>query len=186
MKQIKCQECGKQLSKKARICPHCGTSTKYKTRIATPIILAIAIIIISVALVLVYLAYRKQLYMGVMYSYTTSKNDYSYIYGYEFKDDNTYTYLISESDIKAITEELNNNNYEYISSKYTKSIIINGKYTKSKNKLYLHEDNTNNKYKCDIIGYEKIKCEDNIYSFDRKEQVKIKDYLKSLKKEREM
>ena len=182
MSKIKCKECGKQLSAKARVCPNCGTSTRYKTRIVIPIISIISIIIIIIILVLLYFAFRKQLYINVMYSYTMSKNDFVFTYSYNFKNDNTYSYVIAESDIKAIKEEMQkNNDMEYLHNKYTKTTFINGTYTIEKKKIYLKENDTRKSYECDIVGYDKIKCDNTIYSFDRNEQIEINEYLKSWK-----
>lgn len=182
MSKIKCRECGKQLSAKARVCPHCGTSTRYKKRIVIPIISIIAIIIIIIILVLLYFAFRKQLYTDVMYSYTASKNDFVFIYSYNFKNDNTYSYIIAESDIKVIKEEMQNNtDIEKLLDKYTKTNFINGTYTIDKKKIKLKENDTKKSYECDIVGYDKIKCNNTTYSFDRENQIEINKYVKSWK-----
>lgn len=182
MSKIKCKECGKQLSAKARVCPNCGTSTRYKTRIVIPILSIIAIIIIIIILVLIYFAFRKQLYTDVMYSYTISKNDFVFTYSYNFKNDNTYSYIIAESDAKAITEEIgHNNDTESLLEKYSKTNFINGTYTIDKKKIKLKENDTSKNYECDIVGYDKIRCDNITYSFDRKNQIEINEYLKSLK-----
>ncbi len=187
MSKIKCKECGKELSFKARICPNCGTSTRYKTRIATLIILILAIIIIIVIFVLIYFAFRKQLYTDVSYSYTTSKNDFLFIYSYQFRNDNTYSYIITKSDTKAIGEEIKNNtdidieDFEDLSEEYTETTFIKGTYTIVKSKIYLIEKDTQKSYECDIIGYDKIKCDDATYSFDRDEYIELIKYLKRRK-----
>ena len=179
MSKIKCKECGKQLSAKARVCPHCGTSTRYKTRIVISIISIIAIIIIIIILVLLYFAFRKQLYTDVMYSYTISKNDFVFTYSYNFKNDNTYSYIITELDVKAIKEEMENNtDTENLNDKYTKTNFINGTYAIDKNKIYLKENDTSKSYVCEIVGYDKIKCDNITYSFDRNKQIEMNKYLK--------
>lgn len=179
MSKIKCKECGKHLSAKARVCPNCGTSTRYKTRIIILIISIIAIIIIIIILVLLYFAFRKQLYTDVMYSYTISKKEFVFTYSYNFKNDNTYSYIITESDIKAIKEEMQNNtDIEKLQDKYTKTNFINGTYTIDKKKIKLKENDTQKSYECDIVGYDKIKCDNITYSFDRNEQIEMNKYLK--------
>lgn len=179
MSKIKCKECGKQLSAKARVCPNCGTSTHYKTRMAIPIISIIAILLIAVVIYFVYMAFRKQLYTDVDYSYSTSINDYAYTYIYTFQNDNTYRHLISESDMQKIIDEMkDNSDFENLYNKYTKTTITKGTYTINKNKIYLQEEDTYKGYVCEIVGYDKIKCDNITYSFDRNKQIEMNKYLK--------
>ena len=179
MSKIKCKECGKHLSAKARVCPNCGTSTRYKTRIIILIISIIAIIIIIIILVLLYFAFRKQLYTDVGYSYSTSINDYAYTYSYTFQNDNTYRHLISKGDIQKIVDEMkDNSDFEYLLNKYTKTTITKGTYTINKNKIYLQEEDTYKDYVCEIVCYDKIKFDNITNSFARNEQIEMNKYLK--------
>ena len=188
MRKIKCTECGKELSFKARVCPHCGTSTKYKMRIFIPIISILACIIFIVVLFLIFFAFKKQLYTDVLYSYDTSNDNLAYDYYYYFFDDNTYSYTIIESDLNAMEEkikELNGkeDNYDFMNKifdEYSKTTYIKGTYKKENNKIYLREDDTSKNYECDIISYDKIKCNNMIFSFDRKEEVKKREFFKKL------
>ena len=58
METVKCKECGKELSKKAEICPNCGIRVKRKSLLAQigvfflGIILLIAIIAIIIGIVI--------------------------------------------------------------------------------------------------------------------------------------
>jgi predicted nucleic acid-binding Zn ribbon protein len=179
MKKIKCNVCNKELSKKARICPYCGTNTNYKTRVAIPFIIIIAIILIIFLIVFVYKTFSKHLYTGVNYSYSTSTNEYAYTYIYLFETDNTYKQTIIESDTKAITEERqHNNDTKSLLEKYSKTTLINGKYVIDKNKIFLQENDTSKNYECDIVSYHKIRCNNITYSFDRKEVSEEIKYLK--------
>lgn len=60
MEKIKCKECGKEINKKAEICPHCGCRVKSNTiKIAI-----VCIIIIGV-------------FIGIYFSYETIKSRYN-------------------------------------------------------------------------------------------------------------
>ena len=91
MALIKCSECGKEISDKAKVCPHCGT--KYKSenendRKGFPTSVMFILIVIFVAVIFIIMNYNKK-------DYNNSTSD---------TKENTNEIIENENEIKAKNE----------------------------------------------------------------------------------
>ena len=55
MAMIKCKECGKELSDKAKTCPHCGVELNKKKRIIKTSVIVVGIVLVTLGIVKVFL-----------------------------------------------------------------------------------------------------------------------------------
>lgn len=114
MALIKCNECGKEISDKAKKCPHCGTKYKSKNendRKGFPTGLMFILIVIFVAVIFLMMNYNKKDYNNLTSGIKKNTNE---IIGNEIKTKNEFDKIKKSKNYSIVVVISNNCHYSEI------------------------------------------------------------------------